>query len=204
MSGKKSFPVWYGQWLPALLARPDLTATTKVVGAALATHADNNTGECFPSQWRLAVECGYPPPPDDGGKHQAPKAVQNAISALKRIGAFKVRSGTGRKPSTYWLVLPEAWQPIGRTSVRPIERNGTHERATYKQGIGRTSVRCRDAAACDPASHGRATQPRMAPACHCRSWRRASNPNLAVVVVATLPGSKPGACRKPPAYGGVC
>jgi len=136
---------WY-RWAQAVNARGDVRSMAVRVALALATHADNATGECYPSEWTLAKECGYPGPSKP--RQRAPRAIQGAVAELRSVGVLELTPGTGRRPSQYKLVPVESWPQIERTSVRPIKAQG------------RSLVRTSSADGCASAANGIALQAR--------------------------------------------
>jgi hypothetical protein len=167
---------WY-RWAAVVRARADVVCTTKLVAAALADHADNESGCCFPSQWRIAVECGYPEPALRAGEKPPapPRAVQKAIAELKRVGALEVDAGKGRRTSRYRLVPEGEWQEIARTHVRPNE------------GPARTGGQGSAAQACDSAPHAATTQRRTEVRPELLSGTAQATPDRAAALLLSQP-----------------
>lgn len=103
---------WY-RWEAAIRARRDLRCATKLVAGALAGHADNETGKCWPKHETLAAECAL-----------SESAVSKAVAELRRIGALEVDSGKGHRSSRFTLVPAGAWVPVGHPTVRPTKEEG--------------------------------------------------------------------------------
>ena len=103
---------WY-RWAAAVRARDDIRCPTKLVAAALASHADNNSGQRWPRQGTLAEECAI-----------SVSAVGKAVSELRRIGSLEVDHGKGRRSSRYTLIPAGSWVPIGHPTVRPMRSPG--------------------------------------------------------------------------------
>ena len=98
--------VWY-RWASSVNARPDIRPTTTRVATALAGRADNGTGECWPSEAKLATEAGA-----------KVRTVRRAIAELRALGALEVTPGRGRRTSRYRLIPPARWR-IGGPSGPP-------------------------------------------------------------------------------------
>jgi biotin operon repressor len=78
-------------WAHAIAQLTDVTPSAKLVAYALA-HANARTGQCNPSQERLAASIGA-----------SRRTVSAAIANLRRIGAIRVEHGAGNRAS-YQLV----------------------------------------------------------------------------------------------------
>jgi hypothetical protein len=92
-------------FLDQVWTNANLTSTQKPVALSLADHADNNTGECWPSIKRIADRCSL-----------SDRGVQKAIVALVTLGVISVAEKAGKNGvNVYRFSSPQ--------SV-----NGTHER----------------------------------------------------------------------------
>ena len=137
MSKEDAFE-WY-KWANAVRARTDVRPSTKLVAYALAQRAANATGECDPSERRLALDCGLKlttkkkDDKPDGPTADRSSAVGFAVKQLVTLGALVVvESGTGRKRSLYRLVSVAEW--VGTASAVPTEGVATaHEVPTGPQ-----------------------------------------------------------------------
>ena len=93
--------------LRTLVNRTDLTKTAIRVFFRLLDHQNPKSGQCNPSNRRIAKTLGI-----------SERSVRSAISELKQIGAIKVRKGAGNRSNQYQIQRPDNWQPVGPVADR--------------------------------------------------------------------------------------
>jgi hypothetical protein len=97
----------------------DLTSTQKLVALSLADHADNDTGECYPSIDRIVKRCAL-----------SRRGVQIAIQQLVARGVITTNSNAGRKGSNLYRFLEQKCEtkPMagGACGAPPASIEGAH------------------------------------------------------------------------------
>jgi hypothetical protein len=103
------------RWAEAVAARSDLSPTMKLVGYALAGHANTKTGLCCPSRKTLAAAIG--------AKRQ--NTVSEATAGLVRAGLLAIEHGSGNRAS---YVLLSATADVQKSASADV--SGTAERTS--------------------------------------------------------------------------
>ena len=110
---KKSSPSNWRRWawheaLLDALARHEFNTTAVAVGLALSIHADNRTGESWPSIATLAQRVGAPV---YNGRDC--RSIRYSLAALERAGLIEIRRRGHMRPNLYLLLCPPAAQGEG-------------------------------------------------------------------------------------------
>jgi hypothetical protein len=93
-------------------------ANAKLLAFALAMHTNSKTGRCDPSQETLAADIGV----------ASVRRVQEAVNALKRIRALKVKYGRGKRAS-YELIQTRGFPRVSEPRHAEIRGSDTRKSA---------------------------------------------------------------------------
>ena len=107
------------RFLEQVWTNQDLNSTQKLVAVALADHAKNETGECFPSLARLVERCAL-----------SRRGVQNALKQLQELGVIEIAQNAHHSGANIYRFLPpnpEA-EPCegGARGAPPSDLEGAH------------------------------------------------------------------------------